>query len=63
LYSIQGTVPDIRNFPPGCRFCTRCPFVLPVCKEKEPPFVKLNEKHFVRCHRAEEIAKGGLIDE
>lgn len=63
LYSIQGMVPDLRNFPPGCRFCTRCPLALDECREKEPPFIELNKKHFVRCHRAEEIAKGGLAHE
>lgn len=63
LYSIQGMVPDIRNFPPGCRFCTRCTMAQEECRQKEPPFVEIAAKHFVRCHRAEEIARGGFADE
>lgn len=63
LYSIQGSVPDIRNFPVGCRFSTRCPLVEDICRKQEPPFAQVGDKHFVRCHKAEEIAKGGFVNE
>ncbi len=63
LYSIRGTVPDIKNFPKGCRFCTRCPFCQDICKNEEPPFVEVGNRHFVRCHRVEEILKGGFSGE
>ncbi|MFT8343333.1 MAG: ABC transporter ATP-binding protein [Clostridium beijerinckii] len=60
LYSINGTVPDIRSMPKGCRFCTRCPFVINQCNEKEPEMKEVEKGHFVRCFRAEEILKGEL---
>lgn len=63
LYSIQGMVPDIRSFPPGCRFCTRCTMALEQCGQQEPPFVEIGAGHYVRCHRTEEIARGGFADE
>lgn len=62
LYSIQGSVPDIRNFPVGCRFSTRCPLVEDICRKLEPPFAQVGDKHFVRCHKAEAIAKGGFVN-
>lgn len=57
LYSIPGTVPDIRNFPVGCRFCTRCSIADQICREQEPPFTQLSKRHFVRCHKAAENMK------
>jgi peptide/nickel transport system ATP-binding protein len=37
LTSIPGTPPDLRNPPVGCHFNPRCPFVMDICKTKEPP--------------------------
>jgi peptide/nickel transport system ATP-binding protein len=51
LYSIEGQPPSMMNLPPGCRFCPRCNVALPVCKEQEPPEVKLTENHSVSCWR------------
>jgi oligopeptide/dipeptide ABC transporter ATP-binding protein len=36
LRPIEGAVPDAMNLPSGCRFHPRCPFAMPVCKEREP---------------------------
>lgn len=62
LYSIRGTVPDIRSYPRGCRFSTRCPYVFDKCRQTEPELLKLTEAHYVRCHRAREFSEGGLPD-
>src|SRR5579884_1221527 len=35
--------------PTGCRFHTRCPYVMPVCKEIEPAFRAVSGR-FVACH-------------
>jgi oligopeptide/dipeptide ABC transporter ATP-binding protein len=37
LKVIQGTVPTPREFPPGCRFATRCSEVLSRCETEVPP--------------------------
>jgi oligopeptide/dipeptide ABC transporter ATP-binding protein len=39
LRPIEGTVPDALNLPPGCRFHPRCPFAMPVCRERPPALV------------------------
>ena len=52
LHSIEGAVPDIRNMPKGCRFCTRCPQANDLCRETEPQVREIAPGHFVRCHYA-----------
>jgi peptide/nickel transport system ATP-binding protein len=51
LASIEGTVPDLRNPPPGCRFAPRCPFAIEVCATT-PPLREITPEHFAACHRA-----------
>ena len=53
LPSIKGSVPSIGNFPCGCRFHPRCPFVMKKCKLKAiPEFVVDN--HVANCLLYEE---------
>ncbi len=33
---IPGTPPDLVNPPSGCRFHPRCPYVMDICREREP---------------------------
>ena len=33
---IPGTPPDLVNPPTGCRFHPRCPYVMDICREREP---------------------------
>jgi oligopeptide/dipeptide ABC transporter ATP-binding protein len=51
LYSIEGQPPSMLNLPPGCRFSPRCTVSLDICKEQEPPEVKISENHSVSCWR------------
>jgi len=47
---LEGDVPSPSNPPPGCRFHTRCPRVMDICKEKAPEIVNVDGEHYVRCH-------------
>jgi oligopeptide transport system ATP-binding protein len=47
---LEGDVPSPLNPPTGCRFHTRCPYVMPECKEREPQFKDVGNNHFVACY-------------
>jgi peptide/nickel transport system ATP-binding protein len=47
---ILGQAPDRLNWPTGCRFHPRCPFVMDKCKQIEPPLVELAPGHLAACH-------------
>jgi len=49
LPTIEGTVPSLHELPEGCRFQSRCPSVMDICREKEPPPVAIGENHWTRC--------------
>lgn len=51
LQPIKGTVPSLTQYPKGCRFHPRCPFVMEKCKHGEiPDFPITNgDNHFARC--------------
>lgn len=50
LKPIKGTVPPITNYPSGCRFHTRCPFVMPKCKEGVIPMFSIRDhEHQAKC--------------
>jgi len=47
---LQGEIPSPINLPKGCRFYSRCPRRLEICKTDEPEFKDLGEDHWVYCH-------------
>jgi len=47
---LPGDVPSPANPPPGCRFHTRCPLAIDICKVVEPPLIDIGDEHFVACH-------------
>jgi oligopeptide transport system ATP-binding protein len=47
---LTGDVPSPINPPSGCRFHTRCPKAMEVCRQKEPARVEVAPRHFVSCH-------------
>lgn len=49
LQEIPGIVPSPLEMPEGCRFHPRCPRVIDICCEQEPPMVRLAEHRRVSC--------------
>lgn len=47
---LTGDVPIPSNPPSGCRFHTRCPAVMDICKTDAPDFIQTGSNHFVACH-------------
>ncbi len=47
---LQGDIPSPINPPSGCRFHTRCPFVMEQCKTVDPPFGDIGDGHLAACH-------------
>ena len=49
LHPIDGLMPDPTDLPEGCKFHTRCPQCMDICKNKIPsPMEK--EGHVICCH-------------
>ena len=47
---LEGEIPSPLNPPSGCRFHTRCPFVMARCAQEEPPLRELTPDHYAACH-------------
>jgi oligopeptide transport system ATP-binding protein len=50
-----GDVPSPMNPPAGCRFHTRCPFVVDRCRVEMPVLTKWADGHLTACHRAADL--------
>ena len=47
---LAGDVPSPIEPPAGCRFHTRCPYVMERCRVEEPATKEVRPGHFVACH-------------
>jgi len=47
---IAGEIPSAMRPPPGCRFHTRCPKAMDVCRAVDPPLKEMDDGRAVACH-------------
>ena len=52
LYTIEGTVPTLKNMPDGCHFCTRCKYADERCRKEKPGMYQV-DCAFVSCFKYE----------
>jgi len=50
LKSIEGSVPNLVDPPPGCRFHPRCPHAMELCRKRFPDQVEVGPNHTVSCY-------------
>ena len=55
-HSIPGRPPALDNPPDGCRFHTRCPYVMDKCRTVDPQMIYLQPGHRAACHLLTEEA-------
>ncbi len=47
---LEGDVPTPIDPPPGCPFCSRCPYVMEICHRERPAMLEVEPNHLVACH-------------
>ncbi len=63
LATVEGNVPELIDPTPSCRFHTRCPYAVELCRSIDPPTRLIDADHRVACfayEQAEEWAGRGL---
>ena len=58
---LEGEMPSPIDPPSGCRFHTRCPYVIERCRMEAPPLLVSTARHFTACHRADELPPADVI--
>ncbi|NOJ38640.1 ABC transporter ATP-binding protein [Bradyrhizobium australiense] len=58
---LEGEMPSALNPPSGCRFHTRCPYVIERCRTEIPPLLADGAGHAAACHRTAELPSPGAI--
>jgi peptide/nickel transport system ATP-binding protein/oligopeptide transport system ATP-binding protein len=52
---LQGEMPSALSPPAGCRFHTRCPYVIERCRVERPQLLAGPDGHATACHRTTEL--------
>lgn len=47
---LEGDIPSASNPPKGCKFHTRCPKCMDICKEQAPLWKDYGNGHYTACH-------------
>jgi oligopeptide transport system ATP-binding protein len=50
--NLRGSMPSPINLPTGCRFHTRCPYAIDICRKVEPELLEVSKGHLASCHLA-----------
>jgi oligopeptide/dipeptide ABC transporter ATP-binding protein len=58
---LQGELPSALNPPSGCRFHTRCPYVIERCRSEVPLLLEDGTGHATACHRTAELPPAEAI--
>ncbi|MGL9620053.1 dipeptide ABC transporter ATP-binding protein [Bradyrhizobium sp. U531] len=58
---LEGEIPSALNPPAGCRFHTRCPFVIERCRNEAPALLADGTGHATACHRTAELPSADAI--
>jgi oligopeptide/dipeptide ABC transporter ATP-binding protein len=54
LYRMKGSPPNLISPPSGCRFHPRCPHMMNICHNEDPPTTQIQANHETRCWLYEE---------
>lgn len=49
LHVIPGSIPNLINPPPGCRFHPRCEHAMEICSREKPQMKEIEKDHYVAC--------------
>ena len=60
LTTIQGTVPELVDMPPGCAFADRCAWARDFCVVTRPADTMIEPGHVASCLRLDAVAAGDL---
>lgn len=52
---LKGDLPSPSNPPSGCKFHTRCPYVMEICKIDQPPKYDISNTHTARCYLLDKV--------
>jgi peptide/nickel transport system ATP-binding protein/oligopeptide transport system ATP-binding protein len=52
LHPLRGEIPSPIDPPPGCRFHTRCPLMVDLCRNVDPPLAPHARGRLAACHLA-----------
>src|SRR3954463_1749673 len=58
---LQGEMPSALNPPSGCRFHTRCPYVIERCRTEVPELLADGTGHATACHRTAELPPADAV--
>ena len=57
LNTIEGSIPNMADLPPGCAFAPRCPLACEKCRQAMPELTEVEQGHLARCCRLDKTAE------